>query len=132
MTREEVKELLPIIQAYADGKTIQLFDEGKWKDVYETDFYGHPDKYRIKPEPKYRPFKSQDDCWQEMLKHQPFGWLKSKKDGRLRCIGEVSWSDAFETVHIALSTSESLSRSANSMFDEYTFADGTPFGIREG
>ena len=47
MTREEAKELLPIIQAYADGKTIQLFDEGKWKDVYETDFYGHPDKYRI-------------------------------------------------------------------------------------
>ena len=131
MTIEEVKELLPIIQAYADGKTIQLFDEGKWKDVYETDFYGHPDKYRIKPEPKYRPFKSQEDCWQEMLKHQPFGWLKSKKNGRLRCIGEVSWSDEFETVHIALSTSESLSRSANSMFDEYTFADGAPFGVIE-
>ena len=66
-----------------------------------------------------------------MLKHQPFGWLKSKKDGRLRCIGEVSWSDEFETVHIALSTSESLSRSANSMFDEYTFADCTPFGAKE-
>ena len=132
MTIEEVKELLPIIQAYADGKTIQLFDEGKWKDVYETDFYGHPDKYRIKPEPKYRPFKTREECWNEMLKHQPFGWVKSKKNGRFHCIGEVSWSDEFETVHIALSTSESLSRSANSMFDEYTFADGTPFGIREG
>ena len=130
MTREEAKRLLPIIQAYADGKTIQLFDEGKWKDVYETDFYGHPDKYRIKPEPKYRPFRTQEECWNEMLKHQQFGWLKSKKNGRLRCIGEVSWSDEFETVHIALSTSESLSRSANSMFDEYTFADGTPFGTK--
>ena len=131
MTIEEVKELLPIIQAYADGKTIQLFDEGKWKDVYETDFYGHPDKYRIKPEPKYRPFKTREECWNEMLKHQPFGWLKSKKNGRFHCIGEVSWSDEFETVHIALSTSESLSRSANSMFDEYTFADCTPFGAKE-
>ena len=131
MTREEAKELLPIIQAYAEGKTIQLFDGGKWLDVYETDFHESTYKYRIKPEPKYRPFKSQEDCWQEMLKHQPFGWLKSKKDGRLRCIGEVPWSDEFETVHIALSTSESLSRSANSMFDEYTFADGTPFGTKE-
>ena len=131
MTPEEVKELLPIIQAYADGKTIQLFDEGKWKDVYETDFYGHPDKYRIKPEPKYRPFKTREECWNEMLKHQPFGWVKSKKNGRFHCIGEVSWSDEFETVHIALSTSESLSRSANSMFDEYTFADCTPFGAKE-
>lgn len=131
MTRKEAKEMLPIIQAYAEGKTIQFLDGGKWLDVYETDFHESTYKYRIKPEQKYRPFKSQEDCWQEMLKHHPFGWLKSKKDGRLRCIGEVSWSDEFETVHIALSTSESLSRSANSMFDEYTFADCTPFGTKE-
>lgn len=131
MTRERVRELLPIMQAYAEGKTIQFLDGGNWYDVYDTDFYKSPDRYRIKPEQKYRPFKSQEDCCQEMLKHQPFGWLKSKKNGRLRCIGEVSWSDEFETVHISLSTSESLSRSANSIFDEYTFADGTPFGIKD-
>ena len=131
MTREEAKELLPIIQAWAAGKNIQFLSDGEWHDINKADFTCYPDKYRIKPEQKYRPFKSQEDCWQEMLKHQPFGWLKSKKDGRLRCIGEVSWSDEFETVHIALSTSESLSRSANSMFDEYTFADCTPFGAKE-
>ena len=131
MTREEAKELLPIIQAWAEGKNIQFLSDGEWHDINQAAFTCYPDKYRIKPEPKYRPFKSQEDCWQEMLKHQPFGWLKSKKDGRLRCIGEVSWSDEFETVHIALSTGESLSRSANSMFDEYTFADGTPFGTKE-
>ena len=79
----------------------------------------------------YRPFKSQEECWKEMLKHQPFGWLKSKNNGRYRCIGEVSWSDEFETVYIALSTSESLLRSSGAVFDEYTFADGTPFGIKE-
>ena len=131
MTREEVKEMLPIMQAYADGKTIQFLDGGKWADVYETDFYQSPDKYRIKPEPKYRPFRTRRECWDEMLKHQPFGWLKSKKNGRFHCIGEVSWSDEFKTVNITLSTSESLSRSSDSVFDEYTFADGTPFGIRE-
>ena len=65
------------------------------------------------------------------MKHQPFGWLKSKKDGRLRCIGEVSWSDEFESVYIALSTSVLLSRSADSVFEEYTFADGAPFGVME-
>lgn len=131
MTREEVKKMLPIMQAYAEGRTIQFLDGGKWHDLYESDFYKSPERYRIKPEPKYRPFKTQEECWQEMLKHQPFGWLKSKKNGRFHCIGEVSWSDEFETVHIALSTSESLSRSANSMFDEYTFADGAPFGVIE-
>ena len=119
------------MQAYAEGRTIQFLDGGKWADVYETDFYQSPDKYRIKPEPKYRPFKTQEECWNEMLKHQPFGWLKSKMNGRFSCIGEVYGSDEFETVYIALSTSESLSRSSDSMFEQYTFDDGAPFGIKE-
>ena len=131
MTREQAKELLPIIQAWAEGKNIQFLSDGEWHDINQADFTCYPDKYRIKPEPKYRPFKTKEECWNEMQKHQPFGWLKSKKNGRFHCIGEVSWSDEFETVHIALSTSESLSRSANYMFDEYTFANGTPFGTKE-
>ena len=131
MTREEAKELLPIIQAWAEGKNIQFLSDGEWHDINQADFTCYPDKYRIKPEPKYRPFKSQEECWQEMLKHQPFGWLKSKMNGRFSCIGEVYGSDEFETVYIALSTSESLSRSSDSMFEQYTFADGTPFGINE-
>ena len=131
MTREEVKELLPIIQAYADGKTIQLFDEGKWKDVYETDFYGHPDKYRIKPEPKYRPFKTKEECWNEMLKHQPFGWVKSKDKGYFHLIGLVQWSTELEDVMITFATSEQLARSSHSLFEDYIFADGTPFGIKK-
>ena len=131
MTREEAKELLPIMQAFAEGKTIEYRESsGAWKVAHTPTWSSHL-FYRIKPEPKYRPFKTKEECWNEMQKHQPFGWLKSKKNGRLRCIGEVSWSDEFETVHIALSTSESLSRSANSMFDEYTFADGAPFGVME-
>ena len=131
MTREEAKELLPIMQAYAEGKTIQFLDGGKWADVYETDFYQSPGKYRIKPEPKYRPFKTQEECWNEMQKHQPVGWLKSKKNESFCCIGEVSWSDEFKIVTIPLSTSESLSRSSDTVFDEYTFADGAPFGVME-
>lgn len=130
MKREEEKELQQIIQAFVDGKTIQDYINDTCKDKKYTSF-GELSKSPIKPQPKYRPFKTQEECWQEMLKHQQFGWLKSKKNGRFRCIGEVSWSDEFETVHIALSTSESLSRSSNYVFDEYTFADGTPFGIKE-
>ena len=130
MTKEDIKKFMPLMQAMLEGKTIQRhLDDMGW--VY-TDkiFVGDGvSLYRIKPEPKYRPFKTKEECWNEMLNHQPFGWLKSKKNGRFHCIGEVSWSDEFETVHIALSTSESLSRSANSMFDEYTFADGAPFGV---
>ena len=131
MTREEAKELLPIMQAFAEGKTIEYRESGgAWK-VARTPTWSSCLFYRIKPEPRYRPFKTKEDCWNEMQKHQPFGWLKSKKNGRFHCIGEVLWSDEFKIVTIALSTSESLSRSSDSVFDEYTFADDTPFGIRE-
>ena len=131
MTREEAKELLPIIQAWAEGKSVQFLSDGEWHDINQADFTCYPEKYRIKPEQKYIPFKTQEECWNEMMKHQPFGWLKSKNNGRFSCIGEVYGSDKFETVYIALSTSESLSRSSDSMFEQYTFADGTPFGIKE-
>ena len=108
MTREEAKELLPIIQAWAEGKSIQYqTDSGSWTDITKELYTGnHPSLYRVKPEPKYRPFKTKEECWQEMLKHQPFGWLKSKMNGRFSCIGEMYGSDEFETVYIALSTSE--------------------------
>ena len=132
MTKEEyTKEITPIIQIFAERKTIQDWINDTWKYKEYTSFV-ELSQSPIKPQPKYRPFKTKEECWNEMQKHQPFGWLKSKKNGRFHCIGEVSWSDEFETVHIALSTSESLSRSSDSVFDEYTFADGTPFGIREG
>ena len=133
MTKEDIKKFMPLMQAMLEGKTIQRhLDDMGW--VY-TDkiFVGDGvSLYRIKPEPKYRPFKTKEECWNEMQKHQPFGWLKSKKNGSFCCIGEVSWSDAFRDVHITYSTNESLAHSTISVFNEYTFADGTPFGIREG
>ena len=132
MTKEDIKKFMPLMQAMLEGKTIQRhLDDMGW--VY-TDkiFVGDGvSLYRIKPEPKYRPFKTKEECWNEMQKHQPFGWLKSKKNGSFCCIGEVSWSDAFRDVHITYSTNESLAHSTISVFNEYTFADGTPFGIRE-
>ena len=88
MNRQEAKELLPIIQAFAEGKTIQFLCSGEgensyWEDIEPNESIGFSDdtsKYRIKPEPKYRPFKDKEECWKEMQKHQPFGWIK---DGKL-------------------------------------------------
>lgn len=54
MTREEVKEILPMLQAFANGKTLQYksedFDE--WIDMPDDIRVGllEPDKYRIKSE----------------------------------------------------------------------------------
>ena len=131
MTREEAKEMLPIIQAWADGKIIQVREKGRWVELCIDDFTRSPDMYRIKPEPKYRPFKSQEECWNEMLKHQPFGWVKSKKSGHCFSIGSVLWDKEFDDVFVTFACDGMLGRSSKSMFEDFTFADGTPFGIKE-
>jgi hypothetical protein len=53
MTRERAKELLPIISAYAEGKTIQYKRNDVWTDAfYQTDisFDINSTSYRVKPE----------------------------------------------------------------------------------
>ena len=80
--------------------------------------------------PSYRPFKSQDECWQEMMKHIPFGWLKSKRYGYYSCIGEFEASKNFID-GIKFSTEEMSVDSYEEVFEEYMFADDTPFGIKE-
>lgn len=52
MNRERAKELLPIIQAIADGKTLQvLAADKKWRDMVNISLLdGYV--YRIKPEPR--------------------------------------------------------------------------------
>ena len=81
MTREEIKEAAKVMEAYDNGKEIQFHKEedDKWIDTPIPLFNWDKYTYRIKPEPKYRPFKTQEECWQEMMKHQPFGWIKSKR-----------------------------------------------------
>ena len=123
MTREEAKKLLPLIQEYAEGKTIQFLKiDGTWRDMTEPNFSSPANYYRIKPEPKYRPFANAQECWNEMQKHQPFGWLKSGK--LLMYI--ISIGEGI-TVHNRISNCGYSFKSAVSL----TFADGTPFGILE-
>lgn len=133
MTREEAKHFWPIIKAYSEGKTIEyLLSDGKWANITEDFLFDNShERYRIKQESKYRPFTSKEECWKEMQKHQPFGWIKNKKNGNFYCIGEVSWSDAYREVIITFSTSEMLQHSSVAVYNEYTFADGAPFGIKE-
>lgn len=127
MNRKEAAELLPIIKAFCEGKQIQfLFDE--WKDVDEIgirEFLENPELYRIKPETKYRPFKDAEECWAEMLKHQPFGVVKDKY------FANYQTHRAFT----CLTTKGCYFRgyedeTFESSFKNLLFADGTPFGVK--
>ena len=114
ITREDAKKLLPILTAYSEGKEIQHFNIDKWEDIDFMPFTDHSSYYRIKPEPKYRPFKDIEECWEEMQKHQPFGWLIDIKNGCYTNISILTNKTVFDY-----------------FFTIYVFADGTPFGIKE-
>ena len=140
MTREDVKKLLPIIQAFSEGKKIQWLkpDSDEWIDVVGGDNVDFEDltefnvAYRIKPEPKYRPFKNAEECWNEMQKHQPFGWLKDK-DSELRNIQALTekMSTIADGVYLRGINLINGWHVFEEAVKEYTFADGTPFGIVE-
>ena len=130
MTTEEIRDAAKVMEAYANGKKIQyLNDDNVWIDTPNPFFDWHNYVYRIKPE--YRPFETQEECWNEMLKHQPFGFVKSKVKGYFHHIGLVQWSSELEDVMVTFATSEQLARSSRSLFEDFIFADGTPFGIKE-
>lgn len=132
MNRIEAKEFYPFLQAFAKGEAIECRTkpsavEGSdipndWTEMTEIEFWNNTE-YRIKSEPKYRPFKDAEECWQEMLKHQPFGWVKDKKDGYYVLITAVDNGDY-------MSLSGNSGWSFYSLMKDYTFTDDIPFGIK--
>ena len=125
MTREEIKRRAELYSALAEGKTIQILNmEGNWVDVEVKKLNYIPEtlKFRIKPEQKYRPFESKEECWNEMHKHSDFGWVVAKDSKIMYHICVVG---------IGYVLIDSMSPIFSEAFAEYEFTDGTPFGIKE-
>ena len=122
MTREEIKDAAKVMEAYANGKKIQFLDEyNKWIDVANPSFNWSIYNYRIKPEPKYRPFKNQEECWNEMHKHLDFGWLREKESGYL-----FNTIAVFDSIRI-----KENAYNYSLVFKRFEFLDGAPFGVKE-
>ena len=133
MTTEEIREAAKVMEAYANGKKIQyLNDDNEWIDTPKPFFDWHSYVYRIKPGLKYRPFETKEECWNEMLKHQPFGWVKDEyKYVHIVCVhkNEIEFSpDEDNDGNLFTSTMDFTSVCEKG---GYTFADGTPFGKKE-
>ena len=127
--KNEIQRLMPLFQAIAEGKTIQRNDMCVWRDIDGDDegffldtFVGKTVDYRIKPEHKYRPFKDAEECWAEMQKHQPFGWVKDRNGSKF--VIEIVDSKGFVEVY------DEGTCTFNEVFENRTFADGTPFGVK--
>ena len=128
MTREEAKELLPIMQAFAEGKHVQWRNHCKnWIDIDERDGLNTEfplSVYRIKPEPKYRPFKSQEECVKEMMNHKPFGIVTD----RIRDFKVAIYPDG---IFILGTSNKFYTQSFYTALKEYKFPDSTPFSVKE-
>ena len=124
MNRNQAKELLPIIQAYAEGKAIESRcikgDKSLWYDDEDPSFDDDLE-YRIKPEQKYLPFKDAEECWQEMLKHKPFGWVKSTLFKDFALVKRVT------TLYVEINRDIIDYKDA---LEKFTFADDTNFGVK--
>ena len=124
MNRKEAKELLPIIQAFAEGKEIESRcikgDKSLWYDDEDPSF-DNDLEYRIKPEINYISFKNAEECWQEMQKHQPFGWVKSTLFKDFALVKRVT------TLYVEIN--RDIIDYKDSL-EKFTFADGTPFGVK--
>jgi hypothetical protein len=135
MDRNQAKEFFPIMQAFAEGRVIECrtkpstvkgtYIPNDWTEMKEIEFWNNTE-YRVKPEPKYRQFKDAEECWNEMQKHQPFGWVKSK-DGST--ISKFMFIDSLANDGVTIHVSVELTYSE--LVKYYIFADGTPFGIKE-
>ena len=125
--KEEVKSVMNIIQAFANGKTVQAIDpyEDEWVDQAALNFKAlFEGQYRIKPEPTYRPFNDAEECWKEMLKHQPFGWIT------YRCAFFYVIYIEDKLIGYGSACGTILHTKFNDSLKQFTFADGVPFGVK--
>lgn len=126
MVKEGLEKILPVMQAFVEGKTIQRYDDKKddWYDVSPNANIDFCYDYRIKPEQTYRSFKTQKECWEEMHKHSDFGFIRYEDS---ICAIQNIAPDGI-TVTDGIKTS-------NFYFEECfvntKFIDGTPFGIKK-
>ena len=130
MNRKQAKEFYPFLKAFAEGKIIETRRKpsavkgtdipNDWTEMKEIEFWNNTE-YRVKSEPKYRPFNDAEECWKEMLKHKPFGWVKSTLFKDFALVKRVT------TLYVEINRDIIDYKDA---LEKFTFADGTNFGVK--
>ena len=141
MDRNQAKDFFPIMQAFAEGKVIECRtkpsalskswqDMNEWTEIKDITYWNNIE-YRIKPdskaEAKYRPFANVEECWTEMKKHQPFGWVRNKFNNN-GVIATIFFLDSRKGFKIY--TDFNHGNTSEDMINSFIFADGTPFGVK--
>ena len=121
----KVSEQIAIMKAYEDGKTIErtIRDESEWKSLEYVEDYPFDfvlNEYRIATKPKYRPYKSVKEAFNEAKKHE--FWTKEISTGFIINVG--AFSKNFEDIYIN-------GYNQNNFLDKFVWADDdSPCGIK--
>ena len=127
MDREKAKELLPVIQALAEGKEIEYFSTIKNEWLTTQEIFDDKLSHRVKPEPTYRPFNGRGELLETMSGSKlPFGWFRFKD---LKEFGQIlyisnDWIACARGIDTVTYTYEEA-------LENLTFLDGSPFGVKE-
>ena len=132
MNRDQAKKMLPIIQAFAEGKAIQiLYLQNVWTDGLEFSFELNPTDYRIKPV-KLRPWTQADALPLFGVALLRDKWSPGNKEGR--CISLMIGCNETEAVVYNPGHQEWLTYDELLQCAEYSIDRGKtwlPCGIQE-
>ncbi len=81
MNASNAKDYLPLVQALAEGKVIQVMDFGDWIDLQYVTFERRASSYRIKPEPR--------EIWRNRTADGVEGSVFPTKESAIQALGEL-------------------------------------------
>lgn len=122
-----IEEMIAVMQAFADGNNIEVYGDknSEWIECVAPVWDWLNYDYRIKTEPKYRPYKNAEECFRDVQKHN--GWILDN-DGNFLKVLTIKDDKIL--------TAEDINRVVKWPFglleDEAVWADdGTPCGVLE-
>lgn len=125
------KEMIGVMQAFVEGKTIQFTSNGgiEWEITTCPSWNWDRFTYRVKPEKEYRPYENTDEMiedWKTRFEvpdwptySMPLIWVVQKGTDRKIFLSDISMDDV---------TAVFSYTSMNGLLEGYTYLDGSPCG----
>ena len=134
------EEKISVMQAYADGKTLQIKskDTGEWKDYFIADeplWDWHHIDYRIKPEPpkkKIVPYESAEEFLAAQKEHGPYIKAESPLLNIKAYALPTKINDNFIEILIGSPDKIVEELSFDCCAENFVWQDGTPVGNEKG
>ena len=129
------KEKIEIMQAYEDGKAIEVscYGHNEWEDTYDPSWDWRTFNYRVKPEEKYIPYENTAEMVKDYCKRTdniligssiPIIWIRDKNNKGAYLIS------AFYEKGVSLFNGQ-FGADLEELFNNYAYIDGSPIGKKD-